>query len=131
MKDDSEAIIALIPGRYFVGIWYLHKADEDWMCGLFRDGDSGEWEIRYRFRYYNPESENPWDGKDRKSQVNAKCSASESEQDMIRKVDSMARLIAAAKKYEYDYLPLQTDSAEVIFEKLKTRPWAHIKTAPL
>lgn len=51
-----------------VGVWFLSTAvDQDWMAAITEIELGKVYELNYRFRYYHPESQNPWDEMDRKS----------------------------------------------------------------
>jgi hypothetical protein len=51
-----------------VGVWFLVTTEkQDWLATLSEVEPNAKYELTYRFRYYSPESVDPWDGKDRKS----------------------------------------------------------------
>ena len=120
-------MIDLEEGRYFIGIWFVFGEghERDVLAVVFRDQGSSRWELRYRIREYSPDSTDPFDGKDTRKSWRA--TSGESEAEVFAKTQRAVSEIAATTGMQVDYLDLRTDDPTAILDKLKTRPWAHMK----
>jgi hypothetical protein len=130
MSDNTGFnIVECQKGRYFIGVWYLYDSKnpnlhhQDWFGTVFRDeAEPNVWHLRYRQKYYH--SPDPFDPQDRRSNYEAVIS-NLSEQEMIEKMDHLTAQLAEAGQFEREFVYFGTDSAEAIFERMNSRPWAH------
>jgi hypothetical protein len=130
MSDNkSFNIVECQKGRYFIGVWYLYASqnpnlpNQDWFGTVFRDeAEPHVWHLRYRHKYYH--SPDPFDPKDRRSTF-AGTISNLSEQEMIEKMDKLTAQLAEAGQFEREFVYFGTDDAEAIFDRMKSRPWAH------
>lgn len=109
-------------------IWLAYgEQEKDFMACTFQKED-GLWHASYRFRYYNPESENPFDGKDRKSTWSIKATTDRAKLDraMMLMVQAMVRTGHFDKYHE---LHINGD-AEKALDVLLAQPWCHSKWVP-
>lgn len=122
-----EITIEILPGRYFIGVWYLSASPMltrcDWLATAFRDAGQEVWRVRYRFKYYN--SPDPFDGLDKRSAYSGTLTGTE--QQLIEKLGKVAEAMASTFKFEKDFLLLGTDDPKEILTKLAARPWTHMK----
>ena len=93
-------------GRYFVGCWFI-CGDEarDWMAAIFRDSPEEDWTFRYRFRYYNSESKDVFDGKDEKRFYEVMLKGSLTEAEIVEKITVMARMLVVRKVSMTGWIP--------------------------
>jgi len=117
-------------GRYFAAMWFISNDDDrDWHGALYRDNEKDSpWEFRYRFRYYNEASKNPFDGEDRKNWYTATMPVDKEESEVMKLIAMMADQVAE----EFDgadvhKLVLRTDSPVRIMEAMSRESWCHIK----
>lgn len=116
--------------RYHLAQWFVAFADGsgDWMAMVTRD-DAGDWDLTYRFRYYEDDVTNPLaESKDRKSWMQAIVKASVPEAEIEEKVDQMFGIILGLRgdpscsgKIEF-----RTDDMDKIIPLLKAAPWVHV-----
>lgn len=125
--SEPWAVLDVKPGRYFVGVWFVSGGERqmDWMATLFRDPGETRWTMRSRFRYYAPASKDPNDGKDERS--NHEGAIEGSEKEVMAKIDYVANALVTASGMQLDYVPMMTDDAEAIIERLRSKPWCHVK----
>lgn len=116
--------------KHIYGVWFVPSADDtkDWMGTLTRD--EGKWWFEYRFRYYNPNSTSPHDGKDEKSWYKwaSKTDSDEDRDNMIEAVKSIVSLTEKefGEKHDLVLLDCAYNDPKVLFE-LGSRPWTHFK----
>lgn len=121
-------MIELKPGRYVSRVWFSQGGDRDLLGMIFRD-PGGPWELFYRFRYYVTAS--PFDGRDTKSGYRATAPASWSEETAAEKFSHGLSMVAAVQGWsDLDCLVVQSEDPNAIIEKLKTKPWVHMKEEP-
>jgi hypothetical protein len=126
------ATIEVIPGRYFSAVWFVAGEDRDLLIALFRDPGK-PFELRYRFRYYEGESGEPHDGKDRKSPWACTCPG-KSEDDVRALIEEVVahtlvdfRARSGSFEPTVDVVELRGDDAEKNSYAIMARPWAHTK----
>lgn len=104
-----------------VGVWFLSTtAEQDWMAAL-SEVAPGKYELNYRFRYYDPESKDPWDGKDRKNWYKGTIESSREEAiDGIRKVGTAMVVFGAVGEL---YEVLNDNGFEKFLEEFQAQPW--------
>jgi len=126
----KESFIELKDGRYFIGWWFLQRADMNWFGTVFREGGkliqgTSEWQLRYQFRYFHPQSTRTkdldvkrlWGGRMKDY----------TEQQAFETFDKIARETAQQIGVNLDYSDLRSDRVEEIFKKLKDKPWSNLK----
>jgi hypothetical protein len=126
MTVRPEATVELTDDNYVVGIWFISGAipgsgQGDILLCLYRSPD-GSYEVRYRFRYYNPESVDPNDGKDRKYFCNLRFAAMPEDEE-AEKMDTFARSIGTIVG-EVDFIPVHGPGISAL-PALMSRPWVH------
>jgi hypothetical protein len=111
-------------GMWFVGDGY----SEDWHAMLGKR--DGKIQIEYRFRYYSPESKDPYDDKDRKAwyAFSATDDSDASLQAMLDTIKTFFPGMMFHYQSPIDFVDLQcsADDPKILFE-LGSRPWAHVK----
>lgn len=130
MQPEEKLPEALITvDDNIVAMWFLVvDAGIDWMGGLSRMPD-GSMRFANRLRYYNPESRDPHDGKDRKKEqiLLLRPEGQGTEADLIEQVRRVVGELtqhAIGPLYE---LLRGNRSVEEFMDELKRQPWAHTK----
>lgn len=120
-------MIEIKEGRYFAHIWFVGggKAGVDWMGALWRETDSTEWHLQYRFRYYSKESKDPFDQKDRKSWHHMKGPGPEEQVQAAGEV--VARLAHVQYGGIFESIPVRSADPETVGKVFQTASWAHGK----
>src|SRR6266571_1366981 len=123
MEESSTVVIK--EGRYFIGIWFLAGDEVDWMATAYRDlaDEVGKWSVRHRFRYYSKWSNDPWDGRDRKSAYHMTINGVE-EREVKEKIDKLTMMMVETMGYRRSYLNLQTSDHTRVLEELSKQKWA-------
>jgi hypothetical protein len=123
MPDKPEALIEI--NDQLLGIWFMPlSATSNWMAGMSRT-DDGHIKLAWRMRYYNPESVDPHDGKDRRSRYTS--ITNDPEDVAIEKLRTIARVLTEhAKGPLYEILRGNRTTQEM-FAELQRQPWAHAK----
>jgi len=115
-------------GNYYLGFWFVGGKDTDWLACAWREKDSPRWIFRSRFRYHNPESQDPFDDKDCKSFSNFEIDASQKSEAQIEKdVEVIATIVAARLGVPTEFVEVRGDMDKALY-RLALQPWAHIKT---
>ncbi len=97
---------------------------KDWMAAVWRDEGEEEWTLAYRFRYYSPDSKDPFDGKDEKKWVTAKGAVSEEKakssiDEAMDFLKSQGNLVASP------FVPLYSDDPKFCMDQMMKQPWCH------
>lgn len=134
--NDPTIILEMKPGRYFVGVWFAgNGTTADWMAALFRDEQpiqpfsTGEfrWEFRFRFKYYHPDyDKQAFDTKDDRSNFQVKGFVG-TEAHVLGLCEKIAAIVFLELYQKTDFVLLMTSDAATIIERLKTRPWCHVR----
>ena len=109
-----------------VGVWFVQTTEtQDWMAGITEIEPDKKYEINYRFRYYNPESEDPWDGKDKKNwyKGTASCTREYAIQSMRVMVQGMKMMGAIGEPGEV----VNNGDYNDFMERFVAQPWVHAK----
>lgn len=123
-------MIEIKPARYFSQFWFVggSKSGVDFLAALWRDEGSVEWHLQYRFRYYNPESKDPFDNKDRKSWFNMAFKSEE------EKAISAGEMIATMTHMKYgglfDRIPIKSSDPKTVAVMFERAPWAFMREEP-
>lgn len=112
---------------YVIGIWFVAGDEKDWMLTASRRNDDppGRFSIEYRFRYYSPDSVDPFDGADDKSWYSGTIDAPEWKVEEAQ--DIVARMIRdnwGARRY---YKIVVRGDGLKAYRKLIKAPWAHLQ----
>lgn len=128
IPGEEQAIVALVPGRHFAVVAFLsgklHEAD--WLCAAFRDGPQGDWKIRYRFRYYHPESRHPFDDMDERSRTDIVAAAKLTEDEVVADVRQLAEgLRDHGFNDKLAFFEFRTSDLETVRRTMAAQPWCH------
>ena len=126
-------MIEFKPGSYYLGFWFVGGGSQntDWLGCVWREENSPRWIFRSRFRYHNPESQNPFDNKDRKSFSNFEIDATKkTEQQIENDVGLIAAIVGVRLGVPVEFVEVRGDMDKALFN-LAMQPWAHIKTGAL
>jgi hypothetical protein len=127
LRKDWTMTIEFKEGRYFAAMWFVSGEDRDLHGALYKD-DDGSWLFRYRFRYYDKKSKDPFDGEDRKSWYDARFPADKEESETMSAIAMMMDM--TAKEFggvDVHKLILRTDSPYKIMEAMSREEWCHVK----
>lgn len=120
-----SAIFDLKEDDYILGVWFIAWETCDWVASIQKK-DDGDYQLRYRFRYYNEESTSPFDGKDRKS-IYSGTTPFRDEEKIIAEIDNVQnRMIEDRPALLRDRIIVR-GNAEKLIDALKGKEWAHIK----
>lgn len=119
-------------GRYFVGVWFIGDGETDCMYALYRDSSDPEnkWTMIYRFRYY--ESDDAWDGKDRKSWYKTTGTGTEAQMETNVKF-VIDKIVDSWPDFKHrpvatnDFVPMHSDNVTHNLETFTARPWVHVR----
>ena len=114
-----------------IGIWFMTTdRDQDFMLGLNSEGD--HLRMRYRFRYYNPESQRSHDGKDKKNWFSAVVTAPRAE--AIAKMEACLNQFALAAQRMFESSPKiwslvrgESETVGDFIDRFKAAPFANFK----
>ena len=124
-------MIEFKPGSYYLGVWFIGGEKTDWLGCAWREPDSPHWIFRSRFRYHNPESQDPFDDKDTKSFSSYEIDATKkTEQQIEEDVGLIATLVGMRLGVPVEFVDIRGDMDKALY-KLALQPWAHIKTGSL
>jgi len=119
---------------WIYGIWFVPSKDDtrDWLGMIGKE--KGKWIVRYRFRYYSPQSRDPHDKHDTKNEY--AFSAKDDSQESLDRIVACTKDIVMATEIEFgekhDFIDLQCDNADPkVFFELGSRPWSHMKIESL
>lgn len=117
---------------YIEAVWYVAGEGFDVLGNVYQDAPGQAWRAYYRFRYYNPESVNPFDQKDRKSSYSATAvdGSSESRDKLSAAFDFVFGCMAESMKSVVQKVVIRGDS-EAFQREMSKRAWAHIKKVPM
>src|SRR5688572_20392627 len=117
-----------IRGQYISNVWFCDakNRDRDWM-GTLERLDDGSWHFEYRFRYYDPETPEPFASKDRKSWSSFTIKGTTPEEEVLRVVNELTTVIQAELGGELHSLPVRTSDTEQVILLLSTQAWCHMK----
>lgn len=110
----------LLPEDRIISAWFVDGENKNWMATLYERG--GKICLEYRFRYYNPESKDPFDGKDRKSGYVGEFKGKSV--DAVAAVQKLAESLAADFHSTAERVDINGDIHKFM-EKLAGLPWAH------
>jgi hypothetical protein len=116
-----------------LAVWFIVTipGEQDVMAQLSRTDEPGVFRMEWRFRYYSPESENPFDGKDRKVWQAAGMHGTEQEAlESARHVwTHLATKITDAKERGDFYELVRGDKTlEEFFTEFRKAPFVHERT---
>lgn len=113
-----------------VGIWYVQTLDtQDWMAALREVEPDQKYELIYRFRYYSAESENPFDGKDKKNWYEGTVSGTRHY--CIGALRSVAEALVATGAVGQLYEVLNDDrDLKAFLKKYQDLPFVHMRMQP-
>jgi hypothetical protein len=113
---------------WFYGIWFVGGAESDWLAGIGKIGN--KWVLKYRFRYYNKDSTNPFDKKDEKSWYGFETpdDSEESLKKLVATTDTVAQLNEMKFGAKVDFVLFQCDPSDPkLFFELGSRSWSHVE----
>jgi hypothetical protein len=118
-------VIKIEPQHTFLALWFISfpvEAKMDIMGAIWRDGDSGEYLGRYRFRYYDPldPGNHPLSGKDRKKWFSTKYK----ERPNVTEFKEQLIVLAETLGGKLEWTDKERSGDETI-AYLRTCPWAH------
>ena len=83
---------AITSDDYVLGIWSLsNPGKQDWLAIVRKDSTTGQWVLKYRFRYYVDDK--LWDSEDRKSGTVVEIDGSAPEDKMVELVEGMQKTL--------------------------------------
>jgi hypothetical protein len=128
MKEPApEPLFEFREGAHYLGFWFIGGEDTDWFGVAWRDAGSDHWTFHARFRYHDPASVDPFDGKDQKSPMAFHIDASKkSEDDIIRDIGLIAALIGQRLKVEPQFVAVRGNRDKLLYQ-LALQPWAHVQ----
>lgn len=117
---------------YVEAVWYVACAGFDVMGNVYRDAPDQPWRAYYRFRYYNPESKDPFDQKDRKSSYSAVApdGSDESRQRVLEAFDFLFGMMATQMGTQVQKVIVR-GGFDAFQREMSKQPWAHIKMVPV
>lgn len=120
-------MIEIKPGRYFSQWWFLcaDGTPMDVLGALFRDEGESDWQLIYRFRYYDASSVEPFDDKDEKRWYHMRVKDRD-ETDALKSANSVFGLLVHAG-LNMHILPTRTDDPEEVIKALEREKWFHKK----
>lgn len=108
-----------------LAIWFMPvTTTSDWLAALART-DDGRLRFTSRMRYYNPESTDPHDGKDKKSEYSGVIDGPEDV--VLEQVRTAARVLTEHADGPLHELIRGSRSPEQFLDELLRQPWAHAK----
>ena len=124
-------MIKIEPQHTFLALWFISfppEAKMDIMGAIWRDGDSGEYLGRCRFRYYDAldPGNHPLSGKDRKKWF----STNYKERPNVTEFKEQLILLAEKLGGKLDWTDKERSGDEMV-AYLWTCPWAHWETNQL
>ncbi len=116
-----SAVAEIVPGRFFVGFWFVGDESGDWFAAMWRDKD-GPWRASYRFRYPGQGD----GGKDlrRSYSLEAPSQSAADEKKLRDALDMIAALAGCRYRGDAHYVPVQSDIPEIVGGKLAEQSWA-------
>ena len=126
--------IELKPENYYVGFWYSHPGTTedtqvDLMGCMWKEPD-GSWKGTYRFRYYDEDSVNAWDKKDRKSWFDLSAPPGTSDEDAEKLKEALNMVFqqfADKNDSKFEFLEIDGDGEKAL-EVLQGASFTHIRT---
>lgn len=120
---EHDLVLNLFRGLYYSRIWFLAEMTlpMNILMVLRRQLPDGPWRFEYRFRYY--EDDKAFDSKDRKSFYSGTFPGVTDEAVVVTKVTEAVEIIAGSMGLDIDVTVFETDDPEVIFERLKEKPY--------
>lgn len=123
-----EGTFNLTETTYVEHMWYVAGDGLDLLAMLYQDKAGDDWKLTYRFRYYNPDSTDPFDGKDRKHVYQVKAGVTEEDRDKLKGVMETL-LTETSHTYPRTMrrsIPVQGNSQKFMAVMVK-QPFAHVK----
>lgn len=117
-------MIEIKDGRYFCKMWFTGTKGVDWLAVMWRD-DDGPWTFQYRFRYH--EDDKVFDSKDRKSWYEVKIPGDEPEDEVLGKLNLVARTLTCAMRSNLHEIPLKTREAAVVMKALEVQEFTEMR----
>lgn len=114
-----------------VGVWYMTTdRDQDFMLGLNSEGD--HLRMRYRFRYYSPESSDPHDGKDKKNWFTAVVNSPRVEalakmEEFMNQFAFAAQRMFGSSPQIWSYVRGEAETLDEFLDRLKAAPFVNFK----
>lgn len=114
-----------------VGVWYMTTdRDQDFMLGLNSEGD--HLRMRYRFRYYSPESSDPHDGKDKKNWFTAVVTLPRAEaiakmEDCVNEFSLAAQRMFHSSPKIWSLIRGEAETLDDFLGRFRAAPFAHTK----
>lgn|GEM_PF-2890071 len=125
MTADSEAILDIVEGRYFLAVWFVAGAGMDFLGAVFRDAGEKRFHLKYRFRYYRDDK--AFDSDDEKSVYHA-TTDNASEAELEAHLDFVTKSLLAAGMPGPAYkVPLKTSDPQTIMTAIADAPFAYVK----
>lgn len=138
----NEPCVVFTTGRYYHSLNFVAippgrvaPQGADVLVQFWRfDDEPDRWVVTMRFRYYV--TDDPWDGKDRKSWRSGRFSATDAEidtvtQQMLDTISGAYGLFVAATPPEIDRLIFKGNSDHALETMVREkRSWMHMKTEP-
>ena len=124
-------MIEFKPGSYYLGVWFIGGEKTDWLGCAWREQNSPHWIFRSRFRSHSPESQDPFDDKDKKSFSSYEIDATKkTEQQIEEDVGLIASIVAMRLGAAVEFVEIKSDMDAALY-KLALQPWCHFQTGTL
>jgi hypothetical protein len=126
--DEPDA--GIIIDEHLVGIWFCVVSEaSDFMAGLREITPDAEYQLDYRFRYYSPESTDPWDGKDEKHWFGGRLKTNRNDALAGMRKVTKALLEAVGSSGEL-WEAVNDGDFDKFMAAFMVAPWAHFKEMP-
>lgn len=114
---------------YILGYWFAADNNDNCWYMIVKKGKE-KWEGQYTFRYNKEETweDDPFSGKDEKNIYSFSAPLSESEDDVIEKINELFKVVKIKYNSVSDFFLIQ-GNAEKFMDIAKTKSYLHIKQA--
>lgn len=111
---------------YFLGMWFCSAEGRyNWQCTVMKKKGKGDWIGEYRHRYIVDDK--VFNSKDRKSFYTFSLPASETEENITKKVDELSKIVMEKQECDRsEFVDIRGNGQKMLF-KLAQCEWASVK----
>ena len=124
-ESVERAVLSIRENRYFSRIWFIEGEGSDWLGGLWRDLPDGDWNLTYRWRYDNPEVDDPTGTEDEKNEYHIVYPATFTEEEVLRAVKDGIAVAAKSLQGNMHTLIVCSSNTEEVWKHVMMLPGVH------